>query len=303
MSIRFLDVEVLMGGEVDKNKISGIALTINLFGAKKDKIIDFETLEVSKSKVPLLSNHDPDKVIGWVILERQGDEIIVIDGSLTEGTSLYNDIRANIENKVPYKFSARLSVGDENYIKKGKVNNKNVSNCLVIKNTSITELSLTVIPMDKNTNARILNENQGNKKMTDELQLKLSESQAENEGLILKMDTLTKENKQLVDAHKDVQLSEIKKRLNLADEKVKNLADMSMGDLDLMLDVIPEIKLSLDKSLLNKDKNIGDEDAGNALSVSDQVMRDTEKFLSENKNLSYNEAEMIVLKTEKYTNA
>ena len=301
MSTKHLSAKSVLMDNADKNKISGIALTSNLFGSKKNNIVDFDSLKVPKGKIGLLMNHDPDKIIGWVRLEKSDNKVIVVGGKLSENTTLYSDIKANFENKVPFKFSVGLSVKDYVFTENGEVNGRNVKNTTSYVGTEVTELSLTVVPADRNTHAEVLNQELQSMKEEDETQVKLQA--VEIKKLTAENDALLAENKVISKAFKQRQLTEIANKLSLNDKQVDTLNNVSISDLTLFLGVLPD-NISTNTNdlqyLLEQDSNIGDTNSSKLMSIEDHLMKDTAELMLKRPELTLSQAENIVLKMEKY---
>ena len=142
----------------ERRKMRGVAYAGGVLSYYGDNIaIDLDTLKFTGKQIPLLHNHDRDRVVGYGHLMREGNALIV------EGEMLSNDHADDIVSAADEGLEWQMSVHIESRRTLTRhagdvVNGQALADddVLVLSDGVIREVSFTPTGVDANTSARIL---------------------------------------------------------------------------------------------------------------------------------------------------
>ena len=121
----------------------------------------FDTSNItSEPLVPVLFNHDPNRIVGFGSL--RVDSGIFIDGKFSDVTPDGQQVRGMIEEGFPMKQSVFIEPSRVDKVGEGKtfsVNGQELSGPFTIfRDSKIKEVSMTPLPADSNTETHLFNE-------------------------------------------------------------------------------------------------------------------------------------------------
>ena len=231
----------------ERRKMRGVAYAGGVLSYYGDNIaIDLDTLKFNGKQIPLLHNHDRDRVVGYGHLMREGNALIV------EGEMLSNEHADGIVSAADEGLEWQMSVYIESYRtltrNAGDVVNGQaitVDEVTVLADGVIREVSFTPTGVDADTSARILSlsltkPNQ-EPEMNKELEQQVVTLSAEKATLAAENEALKQQLAEQARAAKLAQLS----ALGVEGERATKLAK---ADDDTLAAVVEQIQLSAKQS-------------------------------------------------------
>jgi len=231
----------------ERRKVKGTAYAGGVLSYYGDHIaIDLDSLQFSGKQIPLLHNHDRDRVVGYGHLMREGNALIV------EGEMLSNEHADGIVSAADEGLEWQMSVYIESYRtltrNAGDVVNGQaitVDEVTVLADGVIREVSFTPTGVDADTSARILSlsltkPNQ-EPEMNKELEQQVVTLSAEKATLAAENEALKQQLAEQARAAKLAQLS----ALGVEGERATKLAK---ADDDTFAAVVEQIQLSAKQS-------------------------------------------------------
>lgn len=228
----------------ERRKMRGVAYAGGVLSYYGDNIaIDLDTLQFSGRQIPLLHNHDRDRVVGYGHLMREGNALIV------EGEMLSNDHADDIVSAADEGLEWQMSVHIESRRTLTRhagdvVNGQALADddVLVLSDGVIREVSFTPTGVDANTSARILSlsltkPNQ-EPEMNKELEQQVATLSAEKASLAAENETLKQQLAEQATATKLAQLS----ALGVEGERAAKLAK---ADDDTFAALVEQIQLTM----------------------------------------------------------
>lgn len=227
-----------------RRKMRGVAYAGGVLSYFGDNIaIDLDTLQFSGRQIPLLHNHDRDRVVGYGHLMREGNALIV------EGEMLSNNHADGIVSAADEGLEWQMSVHIESSRTLTRhagdvVNGQALADddVLVLSDGVIREVSFTPTGVDANTSARILSlsltkPNQ-EPEMNKELEQQVATLSAEKASLAAENETLKQQLAEQARAAKLAQLS----ALGVEGERAAKLAK---ADDDTFAALVEQIQLTM----------------------------------------------------------
>ena len=225
-----------------RRKMRGVAYAGGVLSYFGDNIaIDLDTLKFTGKQIPLLHNHDRDRVVGYGHLMREGNALIV------EGEMLSNDHADGIVSAADEGLERQMSVHIESRRtltrNAGDVVNGQaitVDEVTVLADGVIREVSFTPTGVDANTSARILSlslKSDKEQPMNKELEQQVATLSAEKATLAAENEALKQQLAEQATAAKLAQLS----ALGVEGERAAKLAK---ADDDTFAAVVEQIQLS-----------------------------------------------------------
>ena len=229
-----------------RRKMRGVAYAGGVLSYFGDNIaIDLDTLKFNGKQIPLLHNHDRDRVVGYGHLMREGNALIV------EGEMLSNEHADGIVSAADEGLEWQMSVYIESYRtltrNAGDVVNGQaitVDEVTVLADGVIREVSFTPTGVDADTSARILSlslKSDKEQPMNKELEQQVATLSAEKASLAAENETLKQQLAEQATAAKLAQLS----ALGVEGERAAKLAK---ADDDTFAAVVEQIQLSAKQS-------------------------------------------------------
>jgi hypothetical protein len=230
----------------ERRKMRGVAYAGGVLSYYGDNIaIDLDTLQFTGKQIPLLHNHDRDRVVGYGHLMREGNALMV------EGEMLSNDHADGIVSAADEGLEWQMSVHIESRRTLTRhagdvVNGQALADddVLVLSDGVIREVSFTPTGVDANTSARILSLSL--KPEPDKEQPVNTEQQIA--ALTAEKATLTAENEalkqQLAEQARAAKLAQLS-ALGVEGERAAKLAK---ADDDTFAAVVEQIQLSAKQS-------------------------------------------------------
>lgn len=229
-----------------RRKMHGVAYAGGVLSYYGDSIaIDLDTLKFNGRQIPLLHNHDHDRVVGYGHLMREGNALMV------EGEMLSNDHADGIVSAADEGLEWQMSVHIESKRvltrHAGDVVNGQaitVDEVMVLADGVIREVSFTPTGVDADTSARILSlslKSNQEPEMNKELEQQVATLSAEKETLAAENETLKKQLAEQATASKLAQLS----ALGVEGDRAAKLAK---ADDDTFAALVEQIQLSAKQS-------------------------------------------------------
>jgi len=230
----------------ERRKMRGVAYAGGVLSYYGDNIaIDLDTLKFTGKQIPLLHNHDRDRVVGYGHLMREGNALIV------EGEMLSNDHADGIVSAADEGLEWQMSVHIESRRtltrNAGDVVNGQaitVDEVTVLADGVIREVSFTPTGVDADTSARILSlslKSNPEPEMNKELEQQVATLSAEKANLAAENETLKQQLAEQATAAKLAQLS----ALGVEGERAAKLAK---ADDDTFAALVEQIQLSVKQS-------------------------------------------------------
>lgn len=230
----------------ERRKMRGVAYAGGVLSYFGDSIaIDLDTLQFTGKQIPLLHNHDRNRVVGYGHLMREGNALIV------EGEMLNNDHASEITSAADEGLEWQMSVHIESRRtltrNAGDVVNGQaitVDEVTVLADGVIREVSFTPTGVDADTSARILSlslKSNQEPDMNKELEQQVATLSAEKETLAAENETLKQQLAEQATAAKLAQLS----ALGVEGERAAKLAK---ADDDTFAALVEQIQLSAKQS-------------------------------------------------------
>ena len=227
----------------ERRKMRGVAYAGGVLSYFGDSIaIDLDTLQFTGKQIPLLHNHDRDRVVGYGHLMREGNALIV------EGEMLSNDHAAEITSAADEGLEWQMSVHIESRRtltrNAGDVVNGQaitVDDVTVLADGVIREVSFTPTGVDADTSARILSlslKSNQEPDMNKELEQQVATLAAEKASLAAENETLKQQLAEQATATKLAQLS----ALGVEGERATKLAK---ADDDTFAALVEQIQLTM----------------------------------------------------------
>lgn len=229
-----------------RRKMRGVAYAGGVLSYFGDNIaIDLDTLKFNGKQIPLLHNHDRDRVVGYGHLMREGNALIV------EGEMLSNEHADGIVSAADEGLEWQMSVYIESYRtltrNAGDVVNGQaitVDDVTVLADGVIREVSFTPTGVDADTSARILSlslKPDKEQPMNKELEQQVATLSAEKATLAAENEALKQQLTEQATATKLAQLS----ALGVEGERAAKLAK---ADDDTFAALVEQIQLSVKQS-------------------------------------------------------
>ena len=229
-----------------RRKMRGVAYAGGVLSYFGDNIaIDLDTLKFTGKQIPLLHNHDRDRVVGYGHLMREGNALIV------EGEMLSNDHADGIVSAADEGLEWQMSVHIESSRTLTRhagdvVNGQALADddVLVLSDGVIREVSFTPTGVDADTSARILSlslKPDKEQPMNKELEQQVATLSAEKAALTAENETLKQQLAEQATATKLAQLS----ALGVEGERAAKLAK---ADDDTFAALVEQIQLSAKQS-------------------------------------------------------
>ena len=230
----------------ERRKMRGVAYAGGVLSYYGDNIaIDLDSLKFDGKQIPLLHNHDRDRVVGYGHLMREGNALIV------EGEMLSNDHADGIVSAADEGLEWQMSV----HIESRRTLTRNAGDVvngqaladddvLVLSDGVIREVSFTPTGVDANTSARILSlslKSDKEQPMNKELEQQVATLSAERASLAAENETLKQQLAEQATAAKLAQLS----TLGVEGERAAKLAK---ADDDTFAALVEQIQLSAKQS-------------------------------------------------------
>ena len=230
----------------ERRKMRGVAYAGGVLSYYGGNIaIDLDTLKFNGKQIPLLHNHDRDRVVGYGHLMREGNALIV------EGEMLSNEHADGIVSAADEGLEWQMSVYIESYRtltrNAGDVVNGQaitVDDVTVLADGVIREVSFTPTGVDADTSARILSlslKPDKEQPMNKELEQQVATLSAEKANLAAENETLKQQLAEQATAAKLAQLS----ALGVDGERAAKLAK---ADDDTFAALVEQIQLSAKQS-------------------------------------------------------
>lgn len=230
----------------ERRKMRGVAYAGGVLSYFGDSIaIDLDTLQFTGKQIPLLHNHDRDRVVGYGHLMREGNALIV------EGEMLNNDHASEITSAADEGLEWQMSVHIESRRtltrNAGDVVNGQaitVDDVTVLADGVIREVSFTPTGVDADTSARILSlslKSDKEQPMNKELEQQVATLSAEKANLAAENETLKQQLAEQATTAKLAQLS----ALGVEGERAAKLAK---ADDDTFAALVEQIQLSAKQS-------------------------------------------------------
>nr|DAS42683.1 MAG TPA: prohead serine protease [Caudoviricetes sp.] len=230
----------------ERRKMRGVAYAGGVLSYFGDSIaIDLDTLQFTGKQIPLLHNHDRNRVVGYGHLMREGNALIV------EGEMLSNEHADGIVSAADEGLEWQMSVYIESYRtltrNAGDVVNGQaitVDDVTVLADGVIREVSFTPTGVDADTSARILSlslKPDKEQPMNKELEQQVATLSAEKANLAAENETLKQQLAEQATAAKLAQLS----ALGVDGERAAKLAK---ADDDTFAALVEQIQLSAKQS-------------------------------------------------------
>nr|DAY00242.1 MAG TPA: prohead serine protease [Caudoviricetes sp.] len=228
----------------ERRKMRGVAYAGGVLSYYGDNIaIDLDTLQFSGRQIPLLHNHDRDRVVGYGHLMREGNALIV------EGEMLSNDHADDIVSAADEGLEWQMSVHIESRRTLTRhagdvVNGQALADddVLVLSDGVIREVSFTPTGVDANTSARILSLSlKPDKEQPVNTEQQIAALTAEKAALTAENETLKQQLAEQARAAKLAQLS----ALGVEGERAAKLAK---ADDDTFVALVEQIQLSAKQS-------------------------------------------------------
>ena len=228
----------------ERRKMRGVAYAGGVLSYYGDNIaIDLDTLQFSGRQIPLLHNHDRDRVVGYGHLMREGNALIV------EGEMLSNDHADDIVSAADEGLEWQMSVHIESRRTLTRhagdvVNGQALADddVLVLSDGVIREVSFTPTGVDANTSARILSLSlKPDKEQPVNTEQQIAALTAEKAALTAENETLKQQLAEQARAAKLAQLS----ALGVEGERAAKLAK---ADDDTFAALVEQIQLSAKQS-------------------------------------------------------
>lgn len=228
----------------ERRKMRGVAYAGGVLSYYGDNIaIDLDTLQFSGRQIPLLHNHDRDRVVGYGHLMREGNALIV------EGEMLSNDHADDIVSAADEGLEWQMSVHIESRRTLTRhagdvVNGQALADddVLVLSDGVIREVSFTPTGVDANTSARILSLSlKPDKEQPVNTEQQIAALTAEKAALAAENETLKQQLAEQATAAKLAQLS----ALGVEGERAAKLAK---ADDDTFVALVEQIQLSAKQS-------------------------------------------------------
>lgn len=227
----------------ERRKMRGVAYAGGVLSYFGDSIaIDLDTLQFTGKQIPLLHNHDRDRVVGYGHLMREGNALIV------EGEMLSNDHADGIVSAADEGLEWQMSVHIESRRtltrNAGDVVNGQaitVDEVTVLADGVIREVSFTPTGVDANTSARILSlslKSDKEQPMNKELEQQVATLSAEKATLAAENEALKQQLAEQATAAKLAQLS----ALGVEGERAAKLAK---ADDDTFAALVEQIQLTM----------------------------------------------------------
>lgn len=230
----------------ERRKMRGVAYAGGVLSYYGDNIaIDLDSLQFNGRQIPLLHNHDRDRVVGYGHLMREGNALIV------EGEMLNNDHASEITSAADEGLEWQMSV----HIESSRTLTRNagdvvngqaitVDDVTVLADGVIREVSFTPTGVDADTSARILSlslKSDKEQPMNKELEQQVATLSAEKANLAAENETLKQQLAEQATATKLAQLS----ALGVDGERAAKLAK---ADDDTFAALVEQIQLSAKQS-------------------------------------------------------
>ena len=228
----------------ERRKMRGVAYAGGVLSYYGDNIaIDLDTLQFSGRQIPLLHNHDRDRVVGYGHLMREGNALIV------EGEMLSNDHADDIVSAADEGLEWQMSVHIESRRTLTRhagdvVNGQALADddVLVLSDGVIREVSFTPTGVDANTSARILSLSlKPDKEQPVNTEQQIAALTAEKAALTAENETL---KQQLAEQARAAQLAQLS-ALGVEGERAAKLAK---ADDDTFVALVEQIQLSAKQS-------------------------------------------------------
>ena len=228
----------------ERRKMRGVAYAGGVLSYYGDNIaIDLDTLQFSGRQIPLLHNHDRDRVVGYGHLMREGNALIV------EGEMLSNDHADDIVSAADEGLEWQMSVHIESRRTLTRhagdvVNGQALADddVLVLSDGVIREVSFTPTGVDANTSDRILSLSlKPDKEQPVNTEQQIAALTAEKAALTAENETLKQQLAEQARAAKLAQLS----ALGVEGERAAKLAK---ADDDTFVALVEQIQLSAKQS-------------------------------------------------------
>lgn len=228
----------------ERRKMRGVAYAGGVLSYYGDNIaIDLDTLQFSGRQIPLLHNHDRDRVVGYGHLMREGNALIV------EGEMLSNDHADDIVSAADEGLEWQMSVHIESRRTLTRhagdvVNGQALADddVLVLSDGVIREVSFTPTGVDANTSARILSLSlKPDKEQPVNTEQQIAALTAEKAALTAENETL---KQQLAEQARAAKLSQLS-ALGVEGERAAKLAK---ADDDTFVALVEQIQLSAKQS-------------------------------------------------------
>lgn len=230
----------------ERRKMRGVAYAGGVLSYYGDNIaIDLDTLKFNGKQIPLLHNHDRDRVVGYGHLMREGNALIV------EGEMLNNDHASEVTSAADEGLEWQMSVHIESRRtltrNAGDVVNGQaitVDDVTVLADGVIREVSFTPTGVDADTSARILSlslKSDKEQPMNKELEQQVATLSAEKANLAAENETLKQQLAEQATTAKLAQLS----ALGVEGERAAKLAK---ADDDTFAALVEQIQLSAKQS-------------------------------------------------------
>lgn len=164
LALGFGDPESDERGVVEGLAYTGAAVTLGGFGKG---IIDLAGIDIPRVKVPLLLQHDPEKIVGFTTKLGPGDGGIELGGKVLESddpASPANTVRNAARQGFPWQMSLGLDVGQgeddiEEISRDQEVEVNGIAFAgpgLVFRSTSVNEVSFVPLGADRDTRAVVM---------------------------------------------------------------------------------------------------------------------------------------------------
>ena len=225
----------------ERRKMRGVAYAGGVLSYFGDSIaIDLDTLQFTGKQIPLLHNHDRDRVVGYGHLMREGNALIV------EGEMLSNDHADGIVSAADEGLEWQMSVHIESRRTLTRhagdvVNGQALADddVLVLSDGVIREVSFTPTGVDANTSARILSLSlKPDKEQPVNTEQQIAALTAEKAALTAENETLKQQLAEQATATKLAQLS----ALGVDGERAAKLAK---ADDDTFAALVEQIQLTM----------------------------------------------------------
>jgi hypothetical protein len=158
-----LEIQALAGGAGGAPQVSGLAYTgvpMKLDGFAYPVVVDLESLRVSRQNVPILRNHDDDRIVGHSTAVEASPQRLKFRGVLSGLPAHADEVKQTAAGGFPWQVSIGAAMPRKpEFVPEGESANVNGRRwqgpLLVVRGASLRELSILAMGADDNTQASV----------------------------------------------------------------------------------------------------------------------------------------------------
>lgn len=157
------DAAALLSGDISGVAYSGAVIPEH--GFFSNLIVDLSSLRIERERLPLLRDHNPAQVAGYVNATIENNQVL-ISGKLSQKSQWGKEITDLASDGIDWQLSLGIYEGMIEEVVNAEVNGIKLEKATVLRNGLLRENSVVAIGADSGTESQILSQQTGVKAMT-----------------------------------------------------------------------------------------------------------------------------------------